>query len=253
MKLFAVLGMSLVIVACSSQETKSANTYRDSSDERPIVDPKYSLTKDREDMAAMRADVPEERKQNNDELAFTLSLLTDVTKEPSSIRQKFDSALRKKRDLFNKDMTKEREKFTKDERKKRETFLKSQSDSRQVFQRAKHTKEERTEFFNEQDSMRKEFFADLREKRNDYESDTRERRKNFEDYAREKSNEFNQEYRAFVKRREEWKKSMTTTTTTQPKTAASAYTMKMNSELEELERGLEEAKRKGSSSLGAGE
>ena len=143
--------------------------------------------------------------------------------------------------------------------------MKSQADARTIYQREKRSKEDRAEFFNEQDSKRKEFFADLREKRNDIESDTLERRKNFEDYAREKSNEFNQEHRAFIKRREEWKKEQALASKTQqakpatsmlgeqPMVKSNLGALTGNPELDELEQGLEEAKRKGTSPLGSGE
>jgi hypothetical protein len=254
MKLFILLGMGLVLIGCSSQETKPANTYRDSTDQRPIVDDKYSLTQDRKEMEAMRSQIPDDKKTENDELALILGLMSDVKKEPSEIRRKFDTQLRKKRELFNKDMSKERDQFTKDERKKRESFLKAQTDARTIYQRERQTKEARAEFFNDQDSKRKEFFADLREKRNDFESDVLERRKNFEDYAREKSNEFNQEHRAFIKRREEWKKEQASASKTLVKPAGSMLgALTGNPDLDELEQGLEEAKRRGTSPLSAGE
>jgi hypothetical protein len=193
------------IVACSSSSTPE-NVYRKSEDGRPLVDDKYSLQADRKSMEDLRAQVPNEKKRENDELALTLGLMSETKKSPSDIRSQFDSILRKKRSLFDKDMTKERENFTKEERKKRDEFMKSQRDQRETFQHSKHTREEQTEFFRSLDEKRSEFFSVERDRRADYESDVRERRKSFDDYAREKQNEFNQEIRAYQKRYDDMKK-----------------------------------------------
>ncbi len=193
------------IAACSSSSTPE-NVYRKSEDGRPLVDDKYSLQADRKSMEDLRAQVPNEKKRENDELALTLGLMSETKKSPSDIRSQFDSLLRKKRSLFDKDMTKERENFTKEERKKRDEFMKSQSDQRETFKHEKHGREEQTEFFKNLDEKRSEFFSVERDRRADYESDVRERRKSFDDYAREKQNEFNQEIRAYQKRYDDMKK-----------------------------------------------
>src|SRR5688572_12945619 len=98
----------LFMTACQTGG-KSANTYRSADEPRPLVDSKYSLSADRAALEEMRKDVPEEKKQENDELAYLLKLTEEVKRPPSEIRTQFDSVLRKKRELFNKDLKKERE------------------------------------------------------------------------------------------------------------------------------------------------
>lgn len=201
-----VILIVLVLAACESKQ-KRGNTYRaEGGEERPLVDNKYSLRSDRKSMEDLRADVPEEKKRENDELAFILNLMTEVKRSPYEIREQFDKALRKKREVFDKDMTKEREVFTKNERKTRENFLKEQKETRDSFMSSKPAKEERTSFFKEQDEKRTDFFANERERRGDFESDVRERRKSFEDYARERQQFFNQEHRAYTKKYDDMKK-----------------------------------------------
>ncbi len=210
LKTWTGLSLSLALVACSSDEKKSQNMFREAGENRPLVDGKYSLADDRKALDDLRAQVPEDKRQANDEMAFVMNLVSDektgLKKSPSEIRSKFDSILRKKRDLFDKDMRKERDEFTKVERKKRETFLKEVDKARDQFGKESHTREEKNEFYKEIDAKRSEFFSVERDKRNDYESDNRERRKNFEDYTRQKSDEFNQEMRAYQKRFDEAKK-----------------------------------------------
>lgn len=205
-QLAAFILIPLALSACSSTE-KRDNQYVRRDDSAPLVDEKYSLRADREKMEEHRREVPAERRAENDEMAYVLQLFQEVKAPPQDIRSKFDSALRKKREALNRDLQKERENFTKEERRNRDRFLKNQKDERDAFLSAKPAKDQREEFFKDQDEKRREFFSDEREKRNDYESDVRERRKSFEDYAREKNNEFNQEYRAYVRRYDEWKKT----------------------------------------------
>lgn len=201
----ALLGCVFLFIGCSSLDDRN-NYYKSTNEDRPLVDEKYKLSADRKKLEELRNEIPEDRKTQNDELAFVLQLMSEHKKSPSEVRSKFDDALRKKREKFSKDMTKERENFNKVERKNREEFLKNMDSERKDFMRVKHPKEERDDFFARQDARRKEYFEDQREKRNDFESDMTERRKNFEDYAREKTSEFNQEWRSYQKRYDEIKK-----------------------------------------------
>lgn len=196
--------LSICISACQSSGPK--NTYRDSSQERPLVDEKYSIRQDRQALDEIRKDIEPEKKQANDELAFFLNLTDVVKRKPEDIRSKFDQIVRKKREVFSKDITKEREQFTKQERKSREEFLNQQKRSRDEFMKSKNTKQEKDDFFKAQDAKRTEYFAAERERRNDFESDVTERRKNFEDYIREKNSMFQQELNSYRKRYEDAQK-----------------------------------------------
>jgi len=261
--LILLSGLLTLLTACSSSQQAPDNVYRTNQDGRPLVDDKYSLQADRKALDELRAEIPGEVKRENDELALVLGMMSETKKSPSDIRSRFDSILRKKRSLFDKDITKERETFTKEERKKREEFLKSQRDQREVFGREKHSREERAEFFKELDHKRSEYFSVERDRRNDFESDVRERRKNFEDYVREKQNDFNQENRAYTKRYDEMKKQEREQereraqerekTSLGSERGITAPIGGMNSELQELEDGLEAAKSKPGTWLESGE
>lgn len=227
--------------SCSSSGYK--NTYRDpevskTEVERPLVDEKYSLKKDREAMESLRSEIPEKKKNENDELSFILNLMADHQRNPESIRSQFDQALRKKRELFDKDIRREREDFTQKERKNREEFLAQMKEKRDQKFQQKLKPTERADFMKEQDGQRAEYFAAEKDRRNDFESDVRERRKNFEDYAREKQNWFNQELRSYRKSFEENKKSQQ---------------KEKISEMEELENELREARQKKGFFLQSGE
>lgn len=193
-------------VGCQVSTKRDASTSSQ-NENSPLVDEKYSLAADRKELEELRGNIPEEKRKENDELALLNQLFADSTKSPSQIREKFDSLLRKKRELFQKDMTKTRETYVKDERKRREAFNKEQDEARHEFKKRKTTREENTEFYADLDGKRKEFASSERAKRDEFEADMRDKRKNFEDYAREKSSEFHQELRAYTKRYEEQKKA----------------------------------------------
>lgn len=195
-KLALICSVWVLGFSCSSSSEKS-------SIDQPLVEDKYRLTKDRDSLEEIRKDVPPERQAENDELAFMLQWMGKVEKHPSQIREKFNSVVSKKRQVFQKDMTRRREDYVKKERKDREVFNKEIEKTRKSFVASKPAPEERREFFNDLETKRKDFYTDQREKRDDFEADMRDRRKNFEDYIRERNMEFNQEHRAYTKRYED--------------------------------------------------
>lgn len=192
-----------LLSSCSSTVDKGESP---SKVDAPLVEDKYRLLKDREAFEEIRKQVPADKKIENDELAFILQWMNEEKRPPSEVREKFNTAARKKRDLFQKDMKKIREAYVKQERKDREAFTKEQAKVRKDFVGNKPSREERKEFFDELDSKRKDFHTQQREKRDEFEADMRDKRKNFEDYMHEMTAQFNQEHRAYSKRYEEAKK-----------------------------------------------
>lgn len=255
--LIVVLGFTLV--GCGNAEKKGTNVYRSADEARPLVEDKYSISADRKAFDEIRSQIPEEKKRQNDQLALILQMVSDsqteLKKAPADIRSQFDGILRKKREQFDKDLTRERETVTKEERKKREAFLNSQQSARDGFASGKHTRDEKNEFYKDLDEKRSEYFSSERERRADFESDSRERRKNFEDYTRGKSNEFNQELRAYQKRYDEAKKERENQQFKGSAASSGAWTPSAgtNSEAAELEREIQEAKRKAGTVLESGE
>lgn len=256
------LVLAMTLVGCRSSN-KAPNEYRNKDGDRPLVDSKYSLAADRKQFEEIRGEIPEQRRQENDELAFILDMVsdskTDLKTPPSEIRSKFDQMLRKKREIFDKDMKKERDVFTKEERKKRDTFLKEQQEARGFFNREKQTREKKNDFYKELDAKRSDYFSTERERRADFESDVRERRKSFEDYARSTTNQFHQELRAYQKRYDEAKKQreekLKTGTYKPPQMPGSSpqFYSQQASEAAALERELEELKAKQGTALESGE
>lgn len=193
-----LVGMTLVLGACASTNESKVDA--------PLVEDKYKLSVDRAAYEKLREEIPAEKRRENDEVAFVMQWMGEVKRPPGEVREKFNSALSKKRNLFQKDMEKRREAFVKKERKDREDFQREQTRQRENFVSMKRKPEERKEFFDDLDLRRKDFNAAQREFRDEFEAEIRDRRKNFEDYTREKTNEFNQEHRVYTKRYEDFRK-----------------------------------------------
>lgn len=201
-----VIYLVALLCGCSLQ-TKRPELQSKAVEDRPLVDPKYSMAADRSELEQLRKDIPAETKKRNDELALLMSLMGEIKRQPSEIREKFNSLMSKKREVFQKDITKRREEFQKKQTKDRDAFTKQMEATRKDFTDGKHTSQERNDFFTEIETKRRDFYADQREKRDEFEEQVREDRKNFEDYARERTNEFNEEHRAYTKRYDEFQKA----------------------------------------------
>jgi hypothetical protein len=197
---YLVLMLGLGACQISSKKGESAESQTENA---PLVDEKYSLTADRKELDELRKDVPAERKKQNDELALLNQFFENPKKSPSDVRAKFDTILRKKRELFQKDMTKIREDYVKDEKKRRDDFNRDLDRERVDFQGKKTDRETRTRFYDDLDGKRRDFYSAERAKRDEFEESMRDKRKNFDDYAREKTDEFQQELKAYTKRFQE--------------------------------------------------
>jgi hypothetical protein len=231
----SLVAMSL-FVGCA---VSSKRAELQDADEKPVgVADEVSLRADRSELNELRKDVPDEIKKSNDELALVLSLMKDGTEEPSKVRDRFNTAVRKKREKFDKQINKRREDFTKTERKNREDFLKQAKADRESFTRKKHASDERKEFFDDQDTKRRDFFSDQQDKRKEFESQATEDRRTFEDYMREQTNNFNQELRAY-------------STQYYDRQKAEALKKRMAEKEKKLKEDAERAKNPGASSSGA--
>lgn len=184
------LWMSLVLIGCQSTPEL----------DRPLVEEKYSLKSDRDQIESLRKEIPSATQLENDEWALILKNMASGTKPPSEVREQFYSQVRKQKEKFNRDLSKEREKFTKEERKTRAEFLKNLDQKRKSYLSDKPNREQRAAFISEIDSERTEFMQTQKDRRADFEADTRERRKNFEDYIKERTSTFDQELKAYRKR-----------------------------------------------------
>ncbi|MBX2988631.1 MAG: hypothetical protein KF802_12105 [Bdellovibrionaceae bacterium] len=199
-------GLWLVGVVCSGALIACSSAPRESRVDEPLVDGKYQLSADREALDRLREQVPPEKRQENDEIAFTLQWMSETKMPPAEVRNRFNAAVSKKRNAFNKDMDRRRKEFVRKERQDREEFTRESESARRAFSGLKRSADERKKFYDESDQKRRDFHAGQRERRDEFEGDIRDRRRNFEDYVREKTADFNQEHRVYSQRYDQAKK-----------------------------------------------
>lgn len=205
-----LVASAMTVSSCAVKSVHEGEAATATAPDLKDVANEVSLKADRSAMDEARKDIPEEIRRENDEIAGLLSFVVrESEEEPNRLRDRFNTALRKKRERSDRELRKKRDDFTATERKKREDFLKKLKTDRDEFTSGRRRSgEERKRFFDDQDSSRREFFATERDLRKDFESSMQESRKNTEDYIREKQNAFNQDLRAYQQRYTERKRTM---------------------------------------------
>ncbi len=163
------------------------------------VDQEVSLKKDREELADLRKDIPEEIKKSNDRLAEVLKRWKQVKMPPEDLRSKFDDEVRKSRNEMEKKWKRKREDFDRAIADKRRLFQEKQKDERESFYSSKPKSEARTRFSSDQSLERDRFNSDLRDERDQFEDIIKQQRKDFEDDMANRRTEFRQEYPEYQK------------------------------------------------------
>lgn len=209
--IFCTLLGVLMMTGCATYRSDSSN--RVAGDEKILGEQhgEVSLRSDRSDLDQARKDIPDEIKKQNDEIAMLMSFVVrDSEEEPSRLRERFSTALRKKRDAIDKKVRRARDDFSKKEKADRDAFLKKSKADRDRFVSgsSRRSSDDRKRFFDDQEDARKSFFADQQEKRKDFESRINDERKDSEDFIREKQNAFNQELRGYQARYTERKRQL---------------------------------------------
>lgn len=204
LRFLIIIGLltSITLVGLSACQLETKHVQESAPAQKPLVDPKYSLAEDRKEFEKLRENIPERKKQINDEKALYAEWTAGFRLVPNDVREKFENLTRKKRELFNKDMTAAREEVSKVEKQQRDAVLKELENERIDFSKRKKERDERNDFYNHQDDKRRRYFADERDKREEFESAARDQRRNFEDYLKEKSLEFASELKSYT---ESWK------------------------------------------------
>jgi hypothetical protein len=167
----------------------------------PMRSSEISLAADRKELDQLRQEMPDDVKKQNDELALVLSFLKDGDEDPNKLRDRFQAALRKKREAVDKNLRRRREDFNRSEREAREKFTAEQKAGREDFLGRRRSSADQKRYFDGQDEKRRRFHADAQERRKDFEAQIAEERRDFESLVREKTNFFNQEWRGY---RERW-------------------------------------------------
>lgn len=188
----------LILVGC--QTAKGPDEAAPSDQVRSELSQEVSLKTDRDELAELRKEIPEEKKQANDELALLLNLMGEVKLKPSDVQGRVQTVMQKRRGEFRKKVMKLRENFRKEEAKRKEEFLKDQKAARGDFKPDKKDRDKTKEFYSEQDEKRRDFFAGEADRRKDFESEIKTQSADFDSYMRERQKELSEQVRLYSKR-----------------------------------------------------
>lgn len=188
-----------VYLGCAGASYRDAEPSPAAKVQEELED-EISLKADRSHLEELRKDVPEDKKQANDELALIVQLLNDTKLAPSDIQSRYQRTTHKHRDKFRKKVKQLRESFNKVERKKRDEFIREQKQARDKFMKTKADRERSKEFFDEQDLKRREFFANASDRRKEFEDEIKIQSKDFDSHMRERGREFNEQFRLYTRR-----------------------------------------------------
>ena len=167
---------------------------------RNDLSPEISLKADREALAELRKEIPEQKRQANDELALVLQLMGEVKLKPSDVQSRFQLTVQKQRTEFRNKVAGLREAFRAAESERKEDFLSEQKAEREKFKSKKAASKIVREFYAAQDRERQAFFANERDRRKDFESEVATQSQDFDSYMREKQKEFAEQQRLYSAR-----------------------------------------------------
>ncbi len=189
--MISVSGLGFGLAGCSHSPDKPAT--------REEMEGEQSLKKDREDIAELRKDIPEETKKSNDRLADVLLRWKQHKMDPSELREKYDDEIRKNRADFEKRIGRKRDDFNHHTAEKRKSFQDKQKEDRDDFLSGKYSSEKRSSYLENQSVERDRFNTDLRDERDEFEDVVREERKTFENDIANRRTEFKQEFPEYQK------------------------------------------------------
>lgn len=212
-KIFLLLGL-LQQAGCKS--SSGPDDPAPSVQVREVLEPEVSLKADREALEKLRAEVPEQKRQTNDELALVLQLMGQVKLKPSEVQARIQQTSQKQRTEFRNKVNKLRADFREAESLRKRNFLEEQKQTREKFKSRSASNKRTREFYDQQDRARQDFFAEERDRRKDFESEITTQSQDFDAYMREKMRELGEQQRLYSKRyyeaQREKKKGMTPNT-----------------------------------------
>lgn len=191
----------ILITACASRARKAENDRQaDRAQIEAQLQSETSLKADRSELAEIRADIPDEKQRENDELALFLKLMGQGTEQPSTVRDKFARLVTNKRSSFREKIEKLRAEYKAAETKRREDFTKAAQKKRDRYFIKKRDLKASQNFMSEQEKERLRVAAEERERRQSFEAELSTRSKDFESYMRERTNDFNEQLRLYSKK-----------------------------------------------------
>lgn len=203
MKRFWRVPVFILVLAtgCSKPVKKPDQVRREDRDRiENELSNEVSLKQDRSSLDELRSEIPPEKQKTNDELAMFLELMQHSREQPALMRERFSSAVERKRSSFRQKVERLRSDFRNRETREREEFLSGLEKNRESFFRRRHSTSEIQTFSASQEKARSRFLSSERDRRQNFEAELNTTSKDFDSYMRERQNEFNEQLRLYSKR-----------------------------------------------------
>lgn len=185
------------LVGCAHSSDPMA---KDRQGVRDALSQEISLKADRSKLAELRKQIPQSKKDENDELALYLNWMGQVKENPNDIRQKFQDLVERKRTKFRQKVEELRKNYHQEEEQRRDGFLQKQQEARSEFKGSKHTSKESHRFFHKLDQARLNFFSKERDRRKAFEAEIYDETKDFNSYMRQRIKEFDEQMHLYSQR-----------------------------------------------------
>lgn len=200
-RLYGIIFLAWLLSGCSTSGSKPKDGSFTPERISKELKQEQSLAGDRQQLEALRSQIPEEKRIKNDEEAQWLEWMTKVEKSPTDIRNRYYEITRQQRERHRNKVQKLREDFSKKERTDRENFMaKMKSDREKFIRRNAKDNEAQKKFFAEEEGKRKVFFSEQMDKRKTFEAELNMQSQDIESKARERQRAFNERIREYTER-----------------------------------------------------
>ena len=193
-----ILAFTALIISCANRTT--SNEKMPSAQVREELSKEVRLTDDHKELNALRKSLPEQKRQDNDDLAEYLRQLQLAERDPDRARTEFGQLIQTRRERFREKMNKLRESYSAEERKKRETFNEQQNKKREDIRGRKLKSKQSLDAYQRLSDEQKDFYANERLRRKDFEAEMQTQLKDFDFMIRERQQAFNEQLRTLKKK-----------------------------------------------------
>lgn len=196
MRFYSLLAIAAISVSCATQQ----NGKMPSEQVRDELSKEIRLSDDNKELNSLRKSLPDQKKQDNDDLAEYLNKLQLAERDPDRARSEFTQLVQSRREKFRDKTNKLRESYATDERKRREEFNEQQNKKREKIRNRRLKPKDSQEAYYELSEEQKDFYSHERLRRKDFEAEIQTQMKEFDFMVRERQQAFNEQMRMMKKK-----------------------------------------------------
>lgn len=192
-----IIAILVFTVSCASQKSSEKMP---SANVREELGREIRLSDDNKELNNLRKSLPEQKRQDNDDLAAYLNKLQLAERDPDRARSEFTQLVQGRRERFREKMSKIRLDYSSEERSRRELFNQQQNKKREEIRGRKLKARDSQEAYLKLSEEQKDFYAHERLRRKDFEAEVQSQMKDFDFMIRERQQAFNEQLRMMKKK-----------------------------------------------------